>query len=115
MPAVPLAISADVSSLFQLGPLALLAVLYAKRVRTLALGGRDVPGWRQACFYGGFVVIAAALTSLGSASQELLYVHMIEHLLLGDIAALLIVLGLTGPLIAPILKITFFNRLRVLP
>ena len=29
--------------------------------------------------------------------------HMIEHLLLGDIAALLIVLGLTGPLIAPIL------------
>jgi putative membrane protein len=114
MPAVPLAISADVSSLFQLGPLALLAVLYAKRVRTLALDGRDVPGWRQACFYGGFVVIAAALTSLGSASQELLYVHMIEHLLLGDIAALLIVLGLTGPLIAPILKIAFFNRLRVL-
>ena len=30
--------------------------------------------------------------------------HMIEHLLLGDIAALLIVLGLTGPLIAPILQ-----------
>ncbi len=114
MPAVPLAISADVSSLFQLGPLVLLALLYAKRVRTLAIDGRAVPGWRQACFYGGFVVIAAALTSLGSASQELLYMHMIEHLLLGDIAALLIVLGLTGPLIAPILKIAFFDRLRVL-
>jgi cytochrome c oxidase assembly factor CtaG len=39
---------------------------------------------------------------------------MIEHLLLGDIAALLIVLGLTGPLIAPILKIRLFDRLRVL-
>ncbi len=51
-------------------------------------------------------MIAAALTSLGSASQDLLYVHMIEHLLLGDIAALLIVLGLTGPLLAPILKIS---------
>jgi putative membrane protein len=73
-----------------------------------------VPGWRQACFYSGFVVIAAALTSLGSASQDLLYVHMIEHLLLGDIAALLIVLGLTGPLLAPVLRIRFFDRLRVL-
>ena len=39
---------------------------------------------------------------------------MIEHLLLGDIAALLIVLGLTGPLIAPILRIGFFDRLRTL-
>ena len=40
--------------------------------------------------------------------------HMIEHLLLGDIAALLIVLGLTGPLLAPVLRIRFFDRLRVL-
>jgi len=65
------------------------------------------------------VVIGAALTSLGAASQDLLYVHMIEHLLLGDIAALLIVLGLTGPLIAPILLAEFhsvrlFDRLRAL-
>jgi putative membrane protein len=109
---VPLAVSADLSSAFQLGPLAILAVLYARRVRALA-EEHPVPGWRQACFYAGFVTIAAALTSLGGDSQELLYAHMIEHLLLGDIAALLIVLGLTGPLIAPILRVTFFNRLRV--
>jgi putative membrane protein len=114
MPVVPLAISADVSSVFELGPLALVAFLYAKRVRTLAGTRNPVPGWRQACFYGAFVVIAAALSSLGTPSQELLYMHMVEHLLLGDIAALLIVLGLTGPLIAPILKIRFFDRLRIL-
>ncbi len=114
MIALPLAVSADVSAAFQLGPLALLGLLYARRARTLALDGHPVPGWRQACFYGGFVVIGAALTSLGSDSQELLYVHMIEHLLLGDIAALLIVLGLTGPLLAPILRIGFFDRLRAL-
>src|SRR5580700_11146903 len=111
---VPLAVSADASAAFQLGPLALLGLLYARRVRTLALSDHPVPGWRQACFYSGFVVIGAALTSLGSASQDLLWVHMIEHLLLGDIAALLIVLGLTGPMLAPILRIRLFDRLRAL-
>jgi putative membrane protein len=112
MPALPLAVSEGLEAAVQLGPLAIVALLYARRVRTLALSTHPVPGWRQACFYGGFVVIAAALTSLGKTSQELLYVHMIEHLLLGDIAALLIVLGLTGPLIAPVLRIKLFDRLR---
>ncbi|MHB8234371.1 MAG: cytochrome c oxidase assembly protein [Solirubrobacteraceae bacterium] len=114
MHALPLAVSTDIEAALQLGPLAIVAVLYARRVRTLATSTHPVPGWRQACFYAGFVTIAAALTSLGSASQDLLYMHMIEHLLLGDIAALLIVLGLTGPLIAPILKIRLFDRLRAL-
>jgi putative membrane protein len=112
--APPLAVSTQVLAVTQLGPLTILGLLYAKRVRTLALTGHPVPGWRQACFYSGFVVIGVALTSLGGPAQELLFVHMIEHLLLGDIAALLIVLGLTGPLIAPILRIALFDRLRVL-
>jgi cytochrome c oxidase assembly factor CtaG len=110
----PLAVSTDVSAALQLGPLVIVGLLYARRVRTLAITAHPVPGWRQACFYSGFVVIAVALTSLGSASQDLLYVHMIEHLLLGDIASLLIVLGLTGPLLAPVLRIAVFDRLRVL-
>jgi putative membrane protein len=114
MLALPLAVSTGLEAVFQLGPLALIGVLYARRVRTLAVTSHPVPGWRQASFYAGFVVIAAALTSLGSASQQLLYMHMIEHLLLGDVAALLIVLGLTGPLLAPVLKIRLFDRLRVL-
>jgi putative membrane protein len=112
--APPLAVSSDVLAATQLGPLMILGLLYAWRVRNLELDGRPVPGWRQACFYGGFVVIGVALSSLGGASQELLFVHMVEHLLLGDIAALLIVLGLTAPVIAPILRIGLFNRLRVL-
>jgi putative membrane protein len=98
----------------QVAPLALLFALYTTRARTLARTGRPVPRWRQACFYAGLATIALALSSLGGASQELLFAHMIEHLLLGDVAALLIVLGLTAPLIAPILRIPVLGRLRVL-
>ncbi len=110
----PLATSTTLEAFLQLGPLALLGLAYAKRVQTLGRQRRPVPGWRQACFYAGFVTIGAALTSLGGDSQELLSAHMVEHLLLGDIAALLIVLGLTGPLIAPILRVKLFDRLRIL-
>jgi putative membrane protein len=114
MAPLPLAASELLSDVIQIGPLVLAALLYARRARTLASSGKPVPGWRQGCFYAGFIVIGAALTGLGPDSQELLYVHMIEHLMLGDIGALLIVLGLTGPLIAPILRIRLFDRLRVL-
>ncbi|HWD11594.1 MAG TPA: cytochrome c oxidase assembly protein [Solirubrobacteraceae bacterium] len=114
MTSLPLAVSETVSTAIQLGPLVLIAGLYARRARTLARDGHPVSRWRQASFYSGFATIAIALTALGTLSDELLYVHMIEHLLLGDIAALLIVLGLTGPLLAPVLRIRFFDRLRLL-
>jgi cytochrome c oxidase assembly factor CtaG len=103
-----------IEPLTQLLPLVLLGLLYGRRARTLRRQERPVPGWRQACFYAGVLTIAGALTALGDLSDELLTAHMAEHLLLGDIAALLIVLGLTGPLIAPVLRVGFFYRLRIL-
>jgi cytochrome c oxidase assembly factor CtaG len=113
MPSVAPAISTGASAAVQLGPLAVLWLMYARRARTLARAGQPLAGWRQVCFYGGFLVIAAALTSLGAASRDLLWVQTIEQLLLGDIATLLIVLGLTGPLLAP-LRVAPLERLRVL-
>ncbi len=110
----PFAVELAAEDALQLAPLTLFIVLYARRVHALSSSSHPVPRWRQACFYGGLLVIGAALTSLGLPSEELLWVHMIEHLLLGDIAALLIVLGLTGPLLAPVLRIRVFDRLRVL-
>lgn len=99
----------------ELSPLLLAAGLYAKRAATLAGRGRPVPVWRQACFAGGLLVIAAALVSpIDDAADELVIAHMVEHLLIGDVASLLLVLGLTGPLLQPILAIGFFDRLRVL-
>jgi putative membrane protein len=102
-------------NLLQLVPTLLLGSLYAKRAHTLAHSTHPVPGWRQACFYGGLaLILIAVLSPIGELSDELLYAHMVEHLLMGDLAALSIVLGLTGPLLAPVLRIRLFDRLRVL-
>src|SRR5437870_11467076 len=114
MAPTPPAVSTLIEAALQLGPLALLAGLYMRRARTLAGVGHPVARWRQACFYSGGALLLATLLSLGPLSQEELYVHMIEHLLLGDLAALLIVLGLTGPLLAPVLRVPVFDRLRAL-
>ena len=93
----------------------LLAVLYVRRVRTLAPTPRAVPGWRQACFLGGVALIVMTITSpIGHVADELFWVHMAEHLLIADLAALLIVLGLTGPVLAPMLRIRWLGWLRVL-
>ena len=114
MLSVPLAESKALEAALQLAPLAAVGVVYLRRARSLARSRNAVQSWRQASFVGGLVLIAAALTGLGSVSDELLYAHMIEHLLVGDIAALLLVLGLTGPLLAPVLRARLVDRLRVL-
>jgi cytochrome c oxidase assembly factor CtaG len=110
---VPLADSTALSALPEIAPLVALVALYARRAHTLSRGSHPVPGWRQVCFYSAMAVIGVALTALDQPSDELLYAHMIEHLLVGDIASLLIVLGLTAPLLAPVLRISFFDRLRI--
>ncbi len=97
----------------QLAPVLVIGVMYAVRARRLAATGRPVPGWRQACFAGGLGLIAVTLCSpLGTLSDELFAAHMAEHLLIADIGALLIVLGLTGPLLAPLLRTAGLGRLR---
>jgi putative membrane protein len=99
----------------QLLPATISGVLYALRANHLEGTTRAVPRWRQACFYGGLALIVVTLASpLGHISEELFLAHMAEHLILADIAALLLVLGLTGPLLAPVLRIGFFDRLRAL-
>jgi cytochrome c oxidase assembly factor CtaG len=99
----------------ELLPLLAAAVLYARRSLTLAERGRPVPLWRQLCFAGGLLTITVATVSpVSHIAEELVIAHMVEHLMLGDIATLLLVLGLTGPLLQPILAIPVFDRLRIL-
>lgn len=99
----------------QLIPVAIVAALYALRVRTLALRGRPVPAWRQLSFAAAMLLILVALVSpLAALDDQLVWVHMAQHLVLGDLAALLIVLGLTGPLLQPVLATRGLGWLRAM-
>ncbi|HEX9350626.1 MAG TPA: cytochrome c oxidase assembly protein [Gaiellaceae bacterium] len=100
----------------QLVPLVLGALLYAKRARTLTRRGTPVAKWRYVLFSVGVALVAAALVSpvatLGE--QESFAFHMVQHLLLGDLAPLCIVAGLTGPLLRPLLSVRAIRALRFL-
>jgi putative membrane protein len=111
----PIALADALLVALEVAPLLVAAALYAKRAATLAEKGRPVPLWRQACFAAGLLTIFAAVASpIDYVAEELVIAHMVEHLLLGDIATLLLVLGLTGPVLQPILAIPVLDRLRVL-
>jgi putative membrane protein len=99
----------------QLAPAAASVALYWRRCETLSGTARAVPALRQWSFYGGVALIVAVLVSpLATYSEQLFWAHMVEHLVIADLGALLLVLGLTGPVLAPILRIKLFDRLRVL-
>ena len=101
---------------YQIVPLALIAFAYAKRVRTLRRRGTPPPGWRVFVFGLGVSLLVLALASpidpIGE--QDFLFVHMLQHVLLGDLAPLCFVVGLTGPILQPLLRFHAVNRLRVL-
>ena len=92
--------------------LTFVATAYAFRAMTLSRDGRPVPTWRTLCF-AALIVLAVAYTSpIDRLSDELLTFHMVQHLLIMDIAALFFVLGLTGPLMQPLLALRGFRWVR---
>jgi len=104
---------------FDPGQLALLAFgtgLYAARVRTLARRGTPVQRRRLVAF-GTFVALAllALVSPVHALGEDRLFsAHMLQHVVLGDLAALALVLALTGPILRPVLAVPAFERLRVL-
>jgi cytochrome c oxidase assembly factor CtaG len=100
---------------FQLVPLAAGALLYAIRVRGLRRRGTPLPTWKPVLFGLGILLAAVALTwPLEELATESFAFHMVQHLLLGDLAALCIVAGLTGPVLRPLLSVRAVRSLRVL-
>jgi putative membrane protein len=94
----------------------LIALLYWSRVRRLAQGGRAVPRWRQGLFWLGIALVVIALNSpvdrLGE--NNFFFLHMTQHVILGDLAPLCFVAGMTGQLLRPVLALRVVERLRVL-
>jgi putative membrane protein len=83
---------------------------YAIRARTLRRRGRPVPWSKQAWFWCGVVVLLVAVV----LPDDRFSTHMVQHLLLGDIGPLFVVLGLTGALLRPVLAVPGLRHLRVL-
>jgi putative membrane protein len=92
----------------QLAPVAAAAALYALRVRAL---GPRVPLRRKLAFgLGLLLLVVAFVTPLDSIGENRLFsVHMAQHLLIGDLAPLFVVLGLDARILKPVLV----PRLRV--
>ncbi len=103
------------SELLQIAPIALGAVMYEVRARTLSRRGAPVERWRHALFWVSVLLLLLALASpLDGWGEELFTFHMIQHVVLGDLAALALVASLTGPLLRPVLALGPVARLRVL-
>src|SRR5262249_4966961 len=100
----------------QLAPTAVAAFLYLRRTRTLKRRGQPVPGWRQFVFWLGIgLVIIALISPIDELGEEHFFlVHMSQHVLLGDLAPLCFVAGLTGPVLRPVLAWHWVDRLRIL-
>lgn len=89
----------------QIVPTLAAAAFYARRVLTLRDRGTPVPTWRVALFATGIVALLVALVSPVHAFGERMFsFHMLQHVLLGDLAPLALLGGLTGPILRPALR-----------
>ena len=71
-----------------------LAAAYVIGVRRLHAHGRSWPATRTAAFLSGLVVVLVATESGVAAYDRVLYsLHVVQHILLGMVAPLLLVLG----------------------
>jgi cytochrome c oxidase assembly factor CtaG len=103
---MPLA-QADTSWTLQpgaIGLVVLLAVLYLPRWRRVrgADGARAAPTWRLLAFVAGLLTLVAALLSpIDALGEQAFVMHMLQHVLLLDVAPILLVAGLTKVILRP--------------
>jgi putative membrane protein len=78
--------------------------VYVARWRTSRRegGARAASGWRLAAWCGGVATLFVALISpVDVLGEQLATMHMVQHLLIADIAAILLTLGLTRHILRP--------------
>jgi putative membrane protein len=86
-----------------LGP-AVLALLFFTYgwLRLRRRGRSDLADWKRAALFGGglLVVLAGLISPIHTLGEEhLLWVHMLQHVLIGDLGIALIVAAVRGPLL----------------
>lgn len=87
--------------------LAIGAVVYARRWRGARseAGPQAAPAWRAVAFAGGLALVFVALISPVDALGEQLFVmHMVQHILVLDLADILLIVGLTKVLLRPVTR-----------
>jgi cytochrome c oxidase assembly factor CtaG len=88
-----------------LAPIALLAFVYARRFRQARreTGGRGAGAPQALAFAAGVAALLAALvTPIDGLGEDYLFsAHMLQHVLLGDVAPALLLLGLSRVILRP--------------
>jgi putative membrane protein len=88
-----------------LAPIAVLVAVYVRRFRAARreAGGRGAGPLQALAFAGSILALLAALASpVDRLGEDYLFsAHMVQHLLLGDIAALLLLLSLSRVIMRP--------------
>jgi cytochrome c oxidase assembly factor CtaG len=103
-------VAPDLSWTLQPGVLLALAaafVVYLRRWRTARreAGPGAASGWRLASFAGGLLALFLALISpIDRLGEQLFVMHMLQHLLVVDVAAILLTLGLTRVILRPVTR-----------
>ena len=93
------------------------SVAYARRARTslARAAARCPPGARPASSSASPSCCAALISPIDTIGEDrVFYVHMIQHLTIGELAPLLILLGLSGAMLRPLLALPPAKRLRFL-
>ena len=102
--------AADTSWTFEPGAALLLIALtaaYTTRWRHAREqeGARSASGWRLGSFLGGIAITAAALMSpIDRLGEQAFVMHMTQHVLLLDIASILLIAGLTKVILRPVTR-----------
>ena len=104
------AASPDASWTFEPGALILVAgagYLYLRRFRQVRAeeGTRALSGGRALCFMAGLACVLVALVSpVDRLAEQIFTMHMVQHLLLLDLAPVLCLLGLTRVILRPVTR-----------
>jgi len=91
-----------------LAPIALLVFVYVRRFRAARReeNGRGAGPLQALAFSGGILALVTAVASPidGLGEDYLFSAHMVQHVLLGDIAPLLLLLGLSRVIMRPVTR-----------